>query len=272
MQCSEAKQRLSAFHDGELPPAEVVTVEAHLAGCEACRRELDTFRRLSELAARLRTGDRPHLHWQAIESQLPLSGRSAAVPQTGAGRGRIRRMGAGLVSAAAVVTLLMLWLLRPEHSHIAADFDEFLDRFESDLDGAQAVLLSNYNGQQTTIEDARGALRYQPVVARRTPDGYSLRAVYLLRMPCCTCLEAVYARDAGGYVCVFEHDGDQPIWFGKRPSISAQCQGHSTRLVQINGTLAATWPVGQRHVTVIGASSIDEVSKLVDAFPPQDQG
>jgi hypothetical protein len=125
------------------------------------------------------------------------------------------------------------------------------------------VLVANYDGRPTTIDDAKGALRYDPVVSRGMPDEFTLRGAYLFKMPCCTCMEAVYERQDGSCVCVFEHDEDQPIWFGKRSAIDTHCQGVPTRLVEVDGKLAASFRHGRRFVTLIGVEGIDEATRLV---------
>jgi hypothetical protein len=175
-------------------------------------------------------------------------------------------------ASAATIGVLVAWLAWPRHDHLAADFDEFLHLLGQDVGAAQTVLLANYGGRPTTIADATEVLKYTPVVARGVPGDFTLDAAYLLKMPCCTCMEAVYVRQDGSCLCVFEHDQEQPIWFGRRPAISVQCHGRPTRLVQVDGTLAATWPVGKRHVTIIGAVSVEEVSELVETFTTPSAG
>jgi anti-sigma factor RsiW len=44
MDCRESRERLTAFHDGELPPAEAETMAQHVASCPACASELDDLR------------------------------------------------------------------------------------------------------------------------------------------------------------------------------------------------------------------------------------
>ena len=41
---ARARKRISPYIDGQLSPRERTTLEAHLAGCDACRRELDELR------------------------------------------------------------------------------------------------------------------------------------------------------------------------------------------------------------------------------------
>ena len=45
----EQRERLSAYADGELPATEAQHMEAHLAGCESCRRELAELRQIRAL-------------------------------------------------------------------------------------------------------------------------------------------------------------------------------------------------------------------------------
>jgi hypothetical protein len=53
MTCRQIENELSAFVDGELTDAVRAEVQAHLAGCERCRRRLAELERLSDGVARL---------------------------------------------------------------------------------------------------------------------------------------------------------------------------------------------------------------------------
>ena len=64
----EQRERLSAYIDGELPSAEAQQLEAHLASCAECRRELDELRQLRTLL-------------RALPSPRPP--RSFTLPETG---------------------------------------------------------------------------------------------------------------------------------------------------------------------------------------------
>lgn len=44
MDHAEAAELFSAYHDGELPPADHERVEQHLAGCASCRADYERFR------------------------------------------------------------------------------------------------------------------------------------------------------------------------------------------------------------------------------------
>ena len=52
MRCEDARERLSAFVDGELPADEAEKMRAHLAACASCRAEEAELRRLSGAIAR----------------------------------------------------------------------------------------------------------------------------------------------------------------------------------------------------------------------------
>ena len=47
--CAPIRQRLDAYFDGELNGAERLRVARHVAGCEACARELNEIRALGDL-------------------------------------------------------------------------------------------------------------------------------------------------------------------------------------------------------------------------------
>ena len=115
------------------------------------------------------------------------------------------------------------------------NFGHFLDTFEQAPDEAQRDLVKNYSGQPIEIPDATRELKYRPVVADGLPADYEPAQAYLLKMPCCRCLEVCYHRKDGGMLCVFEHDIDQPVWFGDRPTSSTVCSGKPTRLAQVDG-------------------------------------
>jgi len=50
----EYAQKLGAYHDGELPPAQAAEMEEHIASCAACAAELGRIRALSEMLKQVR--------------------------------------------------------------------------------------------------------------------------------------------------------------------------------------------------------------------------
>jgi len=68
--CEDFATDLELFHDGELDPPAVHRLELHLAGCAACRDELEGLRALrQELARQDASHPTPDL-WSAIEARL----------------------------------------------------------------------------------------------------------------------------------------------------------------------------------------------------------
>jgi hypothetical protein len=124
-ECVAIRDRMSALLDGELDPAGVSEVEAHLGECAACRREFEDLQAtLVEFRQAARSVPEPP-PWDAVEQRLSSS-RQAAPP------------GWWPVAAAAVV-ILALVLVPLAVRHVGAPtpaltlelpvafFDELLD-------------------------------------------------------------------------------------------------------------------------------------------------
>ena len=273
MPCREVVVLLSAYYDGELSPDKADAVTVHVAVCADCAAELETLYKLSDLTMRLDQPSPPRHIWPRIEAQLNTL-PSPAIPPVMPAQRTSRK---GLVAVVAALLLVGLsWIEYTqwhahEHHHRLVNFGHFLDTFVQAHDEAQRDLVKNYSGVQTEIPDAIRELKYRPVVADGLPVDYEPAQAYLLKMPCCRCLEACYRRKDGGMRCVFEHDDDQPMWFGDRSTSSMVISGKPTRLVKVDGCLAATWQQERRHITVIGAKDVDEVTRLIAHFDRQDR-
>jgi hypothetical protein len=139
-----------------------------------------------------------------------------------------------------------------------------LDEFENRPEEAQQILLTSYEGRPTSLQEAASVLGYLPVVAKGLPPGYTLDQAYLLKMPCCTCTQVVCRKVDGHSIAIFEHDTDQPMWFGHRPTLDCICHDMPTSVVQVGDQLAATWKIGQRFITIIGANDLEEVTQFVE--------
>jgi hypothetical protein len=263
--CATARQYLSAFHDGELPSNLQLAMAEHLEGCPECARSLAEFREMSRMAAELPTPPVPAEIWSQLEKKLAAEapGRRAALVHLI----RRRRTWVGLATAAVVVvavsTAAVVWLDGQGHRHVAVNFGRYLDEFARNPDAAQQVLLTNYEGRAVSYDEAATQLRYQPVTPASLPNGLSRKAVYLLRMPCCTCVQAVYQREDGEKLAIFEHVDDVPAWFGDRPTIKTHCNGMPTSLVEVDDRLAASWKRNGRCITVIGARDVEQVAELM---------
>ncbi len=270
MQCREVIELLSAYYDGELSADKADAVADHVAVCANCAAELETLHKLSDLTTKLDQPSAPRHVWPRIEVQLNASQSPVTPPAMPAQRASCKM----LFAVAALLLVGLSWIAfmqwhAHEHQHLAVNFGHFLDTFVQAPDEAQQELVAHYSGKPVEIADAIRELKYRPVVADGLPPDYEPAQAYLLKMPCCRCLEVCYHRKDGGMLCVFEHDEDQSVWFGDRPASSKVFSDKPTRLVQVDGCLAATWQQERRHITVIGAKDVDEVTRLVEHFKHQ---
>jgi hypothetical protein len=96
--CADVRDRLPAHLYGDLPPAETVTVQAHLVECADCRHE---FTALTGVRAALDAGPTP-----AVAVDLPRLYREAADQQRRRVRQWRRLALAGTTVAAALLLLL----------------------------------------------------------------------------------------------------------------------------------------------------------------------
>ncbi|MEZ5940231.1 MAG: anti-sigma factor [Planctomycetaceae bacterium] len=275
MNCTEVQELLSAYFDGELSPELHQQVEQHLEDCSTCSMELDGFGRLSQLASESTVSPPSAELWQRIESGLdqddstpPASRHAILSYSTTTWNSRRWTTLAALVLVSVTAAGFGYRWMFPSHEHhqFIAVFGEYLDRFKSDPHDAQAFLLSKYPNQLVRPEEAVDRVGYRPVVADGLPDGYSLVSTHVMKMPCCTCVQCLCQRADGTTLAIFEHDEDEPEWFGKRPAVKVICQSKQCALVELPNSMAASWKSGERLVTVIGAQDVGEVDKLVAWF------
>jgi predicted anti-sigma-YlaC factor YlaD len=112
MTCTELDEFLDAYLDGTLVPTQRETVEAHLAGCAACRAQADALRSLLVDARALPPEIRPARElWPEIASRLGTSvGRDFETR-------RLSRRWAPLAAAAVLLVtatvLVTLWFATP---------------------------------------------------------------------------------------------------------------------------------------------------------------
>lgn len=274
MNCSEVQESLSSYHDGELSSSLAAEVADHLANCSSCFAELASFSELSDISRRLTNPPVPAEVRDELEEKLREERkRTAVLGRTVSSRvsGKFVAIAATIFIAAGLgVVAYQAWFAGVEHdhlhNHLAENFGSFLDEFENRPDKAQQILLVNYEGRPTTLREAADVLGYEPVVAKGLPAGCSLEKVYLLKMPCCTCAQVVCRNEKGHSIAIFEHDSDQPMWFGSRPTAERLCHDISTSVVQVGNRFAATWQDGKRFLTIIGAADLDEVTDFVGYY------
>jgi hypothetical protein len=111
-ECQSVQPYLSAYHDGELSAAQVAVIAKHVESCSACSSELKAIALLGLVFEQATVPEKPADLWQRIERELP----TPAEPVTLSGRFatwiRESPYGAGLVSMAASVLVLLgagLW-------------------------------------------------------------------------------------------------------------------------------------------------------------------
>jgi len=264
MQCEQAQNMFSQFVDDELTADDRLRVEEHLRGCDKCRAEVDAIRRISLMTQEFGLQPPPPGIWPAIEKELQQT-TSAPRPL----RPRTKVSGLRILTTAAIIVIFagVGWMFLPSgHDHLAVDFDGYLERFSQNPQAAQQVLLDNYAYQEVDLDQAAGLLNYRPAATTTLPNDYTLERVYVFEMPCCRCVQTIYSRQGQEMLVLFEHDMEQPVWFGDRPSIRAQCHGKTTRIVEFDRKLVASWPHGKRHITLVGAQDMKEVLHVVEAL------
>lgn len=279
MDCTEVKELLSAYYDHELSSAKRTAVADHLAGCSDCAQLLEGFRELSALAAGLAQPESPAYLWNKVEEQLDMaSDVGNECPTTPGWLGWTSKPVVRLSLGVAATILIAVgwfsyktWFEHGDHHHLAAVFGQYLAEFRHDPDAAQQILLANYQGQVVDAQQAERTVGYRPVVADGLPEDFSLSSTYVMKMPCCTCVQCLCKRSDGTTVAIFEHDDKESDWFGDRPESREICNGTSCRLVELGDQLAASWKCGKRYITVIGVRDTAEVGQLVAWFDKRRQ-
>ena len=100
---ARSRKRLSPYIDGQLSPREKVTLDAHLAGCDACRRDFDELRATISAIGGLADADPPRsfaLTPRVLEKRVAAP--SPTVPPIATG---MRLAGAGIALVLAIVML-----------------------------------------------------------------------------------------------------------------------------------------------------------------------
>ncbi|GIX05101.1 MAG: hypothetical protein KatS3mg114_0970 [Planctomycetaceae bacterium] len=272
MNCSQAKPLLSAYYDGELADDLRARVSKHLDECADCSHELRGFECLSRIASTLTSPTPPEHLWKRIESQLDESHDGAPSPRSQLDSSISRSFSLprrAVLAAAIIVAVGIGWFAwqgsftTGHHDHFTAAFGRYLSEFRRDPDAAQQFLLGQYEHYRVEPEDAVNRVGYRPVVADGVPPEYTVESTFVVKMPCCTCVQCVCRRSDGSALVVYEHNDDDPRWFGNQPSITVNCDGQKCSLVELDDSLAASWKRGKRYITLIGIRDVAEVAKLV---------
>jgi hypothetical protein len=168
-------ERLSAFVDGELGPAEAAAVRAHAASCTACTAAIADLRGLVKNARALDVPEPPPTLWPSIEGALDRDGRFAWLSIS---NWRPFAVGALAGAVAAVLVVLALPALRgnqaaqaptPSPAETAAVVaDPLLNEAEAEFAQAAAAYERSIAKLRTLL--AREEARWSPAVRSRTAE------------------------------------------------------------------------------------------------------
>ena len=275
MNCRRVQKLISAYYDDELSVDVRSSVAEHVQNCSDCGRELGVFQSLSGMVKGLDDPEPPQQIWAGIEAGLDADREGTSIVRPAAEQGwfpRKWRMSVLATAATILVATGVAWIATrswhaPGHNvELAAAFEEFLEYFADSPETAQNVLLAKYGGESVDMAEATRQLGYRPAVAMGLPNGYSLEATHVLKMPCCTCVQSICRRDDGQVFAIFEHNEEQPAWFGDRPKTETQCSGCSCSIAQTGRGLVASWKADKRQLTVVGARDRKEIADLIEYF------
>jgi hypothetical protein len=76
------------------------------------------------------------------------------------------------------------------------------------------VLATKYQGTLVNEAEATSALKRETVARPIVLADHQVSKRYLLKMPCCDCVQTIYARNGKNSFVFFEHDKEQVKWFG----------------------------------------------------------
>lgn len=284
MNCDKIQDLLSPYFDGELPPDAQASVAEHLRQCESCTAVLAGYARVSDSFSAAPVGPVNENVWANVVKELDRAGEQSppktpiAVAPAEERRFWSSRTSLQRLAVAASILLLVgltVWLRLHDaasvlHGDHAAEFvatmDHYLDVLAENPNQAERFLLDKYSGKMVAPEQAISLVGYRPTVADGLPEGYTLASTSVLTMPCCTCVKAVCQRNDGSTLVLFEHDDEKTAWFGERPTSTEMCGEKECCLVDLDSSIAATWRIGSRSVTAVGAKDRGEVTSLVNWF------
>jgi hypothetical protein len=267
MLCAQVEELLSAFHDNELGPEMRTAVEEHLDECPTCAQRLGELRQISLATRRLPEPIPPDQLGEKIEQRFAeeIESEQALIPSR---RRKILYRAVRLAAVAAVLLIgVAIWVSRGRigsERQAAADIGHFLVEYRKHPDEAQRTLAAKYEGRQVDILEAEREIHFLPTATKTLPGAISLKSVYLLKMPCCLCVQSIYERSDKGLLVIFEHTDEDPEWFDDRPAIKATCNSKPTSIIQCDGELAVTWKGKKRFVTIVGARSVEEITDLMN--------
>lgn len=268
MNCSEVRELLSAYYDGELNEDDCASVSEHLQECAPCEAELAGFQQLSVLAGDLASPAPPDNGWKQLEQQLGSQAEvvvTAPTPQNSRKNYHLVALAVSVLAVIGISSLAYLTRSQPDkETQFSREFNQYLEEFQSKPDAAQEYLLANYKHWKVDPSGDIDQIKYRPAVADGLPDDYAIEVSYVFKMPCCTCVQSLCRRKDGPKIAIFEHDNEEnDHWFGDRPRIDAVCNGKKCCLVELGDRLAVTWKHENRYISLIGVRDISEVNEFI---------
>jgi hypothetical protein len=208
----------------------------------------------------------PESLWKQLESNLEpcvAPRKSFDKPPSPRVSGTMLALAASLLVATGIGVAVFRAQSPPKGAHLAMNFDGFLEEFAKQPEAAQQRLLAHHGGRKVTLVEAASALGYEPLAAKGLPQDWSVESAYLLEMPCCTCAQLTCKNQQGQTIAIFEHEAEQPVSFGDRAAIQCRCRSVPTNVIQMADGVAASWRAGERHITIVGATDLDQVAEFV---------
>jgi hypothetical protein len=267
MNCSETKELLSAFLDGELSHELRESVRRHAQECASCGEELASFSAIAVLAKQLPHPVAPPDIWPRLSQELEAATPRSRTAWLMRDARRTYSIVGLLAAAVLLLTGIMLWSNRhmhSEHSGEAGRFAQFARSFPDDPEGAQQLLLASYESRAVGKEELSNSAYYTATAASQPPDGYAFQQAYSMKMACCECSQVVLRRQSGGHVAIFEHGAvEHPDWMSGLRCTNMQCGTTRCEVAQTGEYLAVSCHVADRHFTIVGATGKSEVEALV---------
>jgi len=263
MNCEQIIPLLSAYYDGELPSDDSARVADHVASCSNCARRVESLQRLSALMHRSPTPAAPVTIANRVEAALRNEPKVVNRPTLS----RRQQLAIVVLATAAAFLGIMVWLsgrgFHHDHHEMAATYGEFLDAYAAGKNNAPQILVNRFQGKPINVQEASYVLKRNSVARPTLLANHEATNRYLLKMPDCDCVATIYSCQGKTSLVLFEHDKEHIDWFGDRSVTRMECAGKSCCLVNVNGSLAATWKVKDGYVTAIGVDDQTQLEQLI---------
>jgi len=281
MNCKESQSLLSIYIDGELSSDERLQLEVHLDRCTECSVDLAELHRLAAGYQKLPSPKPPQYLWARIDDSLAAPQVRSATstvatvidrdPTIAAKANRLQRrlcLVAFVTAAAVLVGISIYWNIEKPHvdAHHHDPLANYAEQFSINVLLAQQRLLTQYSGRKLTADEAFKLVDYRPANVELPPADFTCDSLYLLDMPCCKCVEAVWTRDDGSGVMIFEHIAAIDDWFKGHPTVRLACAGKPCQIVELGNTFAASWQIEGKTITVVGLRDTVELAAIISAL------